>query len=66
MSRFKNTLISWATAYVLIATILYGFNQWLVHYPLYLRTLALSGLMVFVMQYAAFPALQKLNIINRK
>lgn len=66
MNKFKHTLISWVTAYLLITAILYGLNQWLLHYPLYLRTLLLSGLMVFAMQYAAFPALQKLKIIKRK
>lgn len=66
MNRFKNTLISWSVAYLLITVILYSLNQWLMDYPLYLRTLVLSGLMVFTMQYAAFPALQKLKIIKRK
>lgn len=60
MKRLRNVMINWGVIYVLITALIYALNQWLVTYPIYLRTLALSGVMVFVMQYMISPFLEKL------
>ena len=59
-------MITWSIVYVMIIGLLYGLNQWLAHYPIYLRAFVLSGLMVFALQYLVFPVLEKLRKIKIK
>lgn len=61
MQKLKETFRLWIIVYVLITSILYGLHTVLLPLPIWLRSLVLSGLMVFVMQYIVFPVLQKLS-----
>ena len=61
MKKLKKILVDWVIIYSLITLLLYGLNQWLLAYPLYIRTLVLSGLMVFTLQYLVFPTIQKIR-----
>ena len=56
MKTIKSTIRTWLIVYFLITGLMYGLNHW---YPIYLRTLILSGLMVFALQYLVAPVLQK-------
>lgn len=58
MKKLKNALVTWGMAYGLITGLLYALNEWLNAYPVYVRTLILSGLMVFALQYVLFPSLE--------
>lgn len=62
MKQLKNTLLTWGIAYLLITGLLYALNSWLAPYPIYLKTLVLSGLMVFAMNYFIFPGLKRIRI----
>ena len=64
MRKLRNVIVNWGVIYVLITALIYVLNQWLITYPLYLRTLVLSGIMVFGMQYMISPFLSKL--LNNK
>ena len=64
MKKFRKVLINWGIIYFLITTLIYTLHQWLGDYPLFLQTLILSGIMVFMMQYMISPLLEKL--LNRK
>ncbi len=59
MKIIKSTIRTWLIVYFLITGLMYGLNQWLSLYPIYLRTLILSGLMVLALQYLVTPVLQK-------
>ncbi|MEO0341232.1 MAG: hypothetical protein AAF242_18720 [Bacteroidota bacterium] len=55
MEKLKNAIVTWIAAYLLITGLLIGLNAYLNEVPLYIRTLILSGLMVFLLQYLVFP-----------
>ncbi|OJJ19921.1 hypothetical protein BKI52_15700 [marine bacterium AO1-C] len=61
MSKLKNVLFTWVIVYLLIPLLIYALNVWLMNVPIYIRTLLLSGLMVFGLQYLIFPAIEKLK-----
>ena len=61
MNKFKQVLITWGIVYVLITALIYLLNQLLIDQPIYFRTLVLSGIMVFALQYLIFPAINKLK-----
>lgn len=61
MQKLKQVLLIWAIVYVLITTLLYGMGSWIANLPVYGRTLLLSAVMVFAMNYVVMPALQKLK-----
>ncbi|HAS39811.1 MAG TPA: hypothetical protein DCS93_05000 [Microscillaceae bacterium] len=61
MSKLKNVLFTWVIVYVLITLLIYVLNVWLKNVPIYFRTLVLSGLMVFGLQYVIFPTIAKLK-----
>ena len=61
MSKLKNVLFTWVIVYVLITILIYVLNVWLMNVPIYFRTLVLSGLMVFGLQYVIFPTIEKLK-----
>ena len=60
MKKLRNVIVNWGVIYVLITALIYVLNQWLIASPLYLRTLVLSVIMVFGMQYMISPMLEKL------
>lgn len=66
MSKLKNVVTLWGIVYLIITLLFYGLSQWLTPLPIYMRTLVLSGLMVFILQYLVLPGLQKLKNINSK
>lgn len=59
MQKLKNVLFIWIIVYALITVLVYSFNIWLMEIPIYLRTLVLSLTMVFGLQYAIFPIVEK-------
>ena len=59
MKKLKSVLLIWGIVYLLITALMYGLGDWLVALPVYLRTLVLSGLMVFGLQYLVFPLLNR-------
>ncbi|MEO1052754.1 MAG: hypothetical protein AAFX87_19120 [Bacteroidota bacterium] len=65
MERLKNVMLIWSLVYLLITALIYLLNQWLVVQPIYIRTLVLSGIMVFSMQYLVLPTLQKFRKQNK-
>jgi len=64
MKKFKTVLKIWTIVYVLITTLIYALSEWLVLQPIYIRTLVLSGVMVFGLQYVVFPIMNQLKIIK--
>jgi|GEM_PF-2832247 len=66
MNKLKNVVTLWGIVYLIITLLFYGLSQWLAPFPIYMRTLVLSGLMVFILQYLVLPGLQKLKNINSK
>jgi len=61
MKKLQNVLIIWIPVYFLITGLFYSLNNWLVSMPIYLRTLLLSGIMVFGIQYVILPGIQQLK-----
>lgn len=61
IQRLKDTLKTWTIVYVIITLLLYGLGTWLNQFPLFARTLILSGIMVFLMQYLVIPALKSIT-----
>lgn len=58
--RYKLFLLTWLAIYPLITLILYFFNQPLNLLPLPIRTLVLTGVLVYLMTYWVMPMLMKL------
>jgi antibiotic biosynthesis monooxygenase (ABM) superfamily enzyme len=58
--RYKLFLLTWLAIYPLITLILYFFNQPLSLLPLPIRTLVLTGVLVYFMTYWVMPMLMKL------
>ena len=58
--RYKLALLTWAGAYAVITAILTTLGPTLATWPLALRTLALSVLMVLTLTWAVMPALTRL------
>jgi antibiotic biosynthesis monooxygenase (ABM) superfamily enzyme len=59
-SRYKLALLTWAGAYIVITAILATLGPTLASWPLAVRTLALSGLMVVALTWLIMPALARL------
>lgn len=55
--RHKTFLLTWLAIYPLINFIFLIFGAFLKTLPLYLRTLFLTGLLVFLMTYVVMPKL---------
>ena len=68
MKKLKNVVILWMMVYLLITTLFFLLNPWLMLMPLYIRTLILSMIMVFGMQYVILPSLEQLktNILTKR
>lgn len=58
--HYKSFLLTWLAIYPLITLILYCFNQPLSLLPLPIRTLVLTGVLVYLMTYWIMPMLMKL------
>jgi uncharacterized protein len=58
--RYKLAVLSWAGAYTVISTILYLLGPMMIAWPLLLRTLLLSVLMVVAMTWLVVPTLTRL------
>jgi antibiotic biosynthesis monooxygenase (ABM) superfamily enzyme len=58
--RYKLFLLTWLAIYPLITLILYFFKQPLSLLPLPIRTLVLTGALVYLMTYWVMPMLMKL------
>lgn len=55
--RYKMFLLTWMAIYPLITGIFLLFGSWLNALPLLLRTLLLTGLLVYLMTYFVMPKL---------
>jgi uncharacterized protein len=53
--RVKMAVPSWTGIYALITTVFWLFGRWLVEFPLPLRTLVLTGVLVPTMTCAVMP-----------
>ena len=58
--RYKLALLTWAGAYTVITAILALLGPFMATWPLLLRTLLLSGLMVVAMTWLVIPSLTRL------
>ncbi len=58
--RYKMFLLTWLAIYPLITAILWLFGSFLSLFPLPLRTLILTGALVYLMTYIVMPKLTKL------
>lgn len=52
--------ISWGAAFTIIVTLLYALAPVLHDWPVWLRALVLSGVMVLIMQRLVAPAIKRL------
>jgi antibiotic biosynthesis monooxygenase (ABM) superfamily enzyme len=59
-ARYKMFLLTWLGIYPLITAILWVFGSFLSLFPLPLRTLILTGVLVYLMTYIVMPELMKL------
>lgn len=57
--RYKLFLLSWLAIYPLVTGILLLFGNWLNTLPLLLRTLLLTGVLVYLMTYVVMPKLRQ-------
>ncbi|MEM7592298.1 MAG: hypothetical protein AAF383_12390 [Cyanobacteria bacterium P01_A01_bin.83] len=60
MPRYKLFLLTWLAIYPLITIILHYFGRYLNLLPLPLRTLLLTGVLVYLMTYWVMPVLVRL------
>lgn len=58
--RYKLFLLTWLAIYPLITVIFLLFGNWLSALPLLLRTLLLTGVLVFLMTYLVMPKLMQI------
>ena len=58
--RYKLFLLTWLAIYPLITIILHFFGRYLILLPLAIRTLLLTGVLVYLMTYWVMPMLMKL------
>jgi antibiotic biosynthesis monooxygenase (ABM) superfamily enzyme len=58
--RYKIFLLNWLGIYPLITAIFWLFGSFLSLFPLPLRTLILTGVLVYLMTYIVMPKLTKL------
>lgn len=58
--RYKLFLLTWLAIYPLITAILFLFGKYLSLLPLLLRTLLLTGVLVYLMTYWIMPNLTKI------
>lgn len=58
--RYKLFLLTWLAIYPLITIILHFFGRYLNLLPLPIRTLILTGILVYLMSYWVMPILMKL------
>ncbi|MBE9048070.1 hypothetical protein IQ255_27360 [Pleurocapsales cyanobacterium LEGE 10410] len=59
-SRYKLFFLTWLAIYPLITVILHFFGKYLILLPLPLRTLILTGVLVYLMTYWVMPKLMKI------
>lgn len=59
MKSLSHVLRVWLIVYVRITTIIYSLDHWLNDLPTLVKTAILSGMMVFALQYALLPLLNK-------
>lgn len=59
-TRYKLFLLTWLAIYPLITIILHFFSAYLIQLPLPIRTLVLTGVLVYLMTYWVMPILMKL------
>ncbi|MEL6561000.1 MAG: hypothetical protein AAFQ94_22595 [Bacteroidota bacterium] len=64
MNKLFNVLKIWLIVYPLITIVQYGMQDWLIQHAIFVRTLILSGIMVFGLQYLIFPVLNKFQKQN--
>ncbi len=66
--RYKLFLLTWLAIYPLITFILHFFGKYLILLPLPIRTLLLTGVLVYLMTYWVMPMLMKIfrNWLNLK
>ncbi len=57
--RYKMFLLTWLAIYPLITAIFLLFGSWLGALPLLLRTLLLTGILVYLMTYFVMPKLMQ-------
>jgi len=62
MRKLKDVLTIWVIVYGLVTVLFYLLQETLTELPTYLRTLLLSGIMVFGMQYLVLPVLHQLKM----
>jgi len=58
--RYKLFLLTWLAIYPLITGIFWIFGTWLYAIPLAIRTLILTGVLVYLMTYVVMPWLMKI------
>ena len=61
MKKLRQVLTTWSIVYLMITVLIYGLNEWLIQQPIYVRTLVLSAVMVFGLQYVILPAIEKIK-----
>lgn len=59
-TRYKLFLLTWLAIYPLITIIMYFFGKYLNLLPLAIRTLLLTGVLVYLMTYWVMPMLMRL------
>lgn len=58
--RYKLFLLSWLGIYPLVTGMFLLFGPWLTQLPLLLRTLVLTGVLVYAMTYIVMPRLTRI------
>jgi antibiotic biosynthesis monooxygenase (ABM) superfamily enzyme len=58
--RYKTALLIWVAIYPSINLLFWSLGDWLQQFPLWVRTLVLTGILVPLMVFVLLPLLQKL------
>jgi antibiotic biosynthesis monooxygenase (ABM) superfamily enzyme len=58
--RYKTALLIWLAIYPSINLLFWMLGDWLLQFPLLIRTLVLTGILVPLMVFVLLPLLQKL------
>ena len=61
MNKLLNAMKIWMIAFLMITIIQFGLQDWLTSLSIYAKSLILSGIMVFGLQYMVFPMLKWLE-----
>lgn len=56
----KTFFLLWGAAFMIITALLYGLQAVMIDWPLWCKTLLLSGLMMVIMQRIVTPVVKKL------